>query len=58
MWFEALSGLRIDVEKSVIFPAGRVEDAEILAWSWFVRSECLPSYLRLPYYAHHKLVTM
>ena len=31
MWFEALSGLKINLEKNAIFPVGRVENPEILA---------------------------
>ena len=30
MWFEAISGLRINLSKSKIFPVGRVDDAEAL----------------------------
>ena len=30
MWFEALSGLKINLGKSAIFPVGRVENLEIL----------------------------
>ena len=31
MWFEAISGLRINLDKSEILPVGRVENVEILA---------------------------
>ena len=31
-WFEALSGLRINLEKSSLLPIGRVEDMERLAF--------------------------
>ena len=31
MWFEVLSGLKINLGKSVIFPMGRVENSDILA---------------------------
>ena len=31
MWFEAISGLRINLDKSEILPVGRVENLENLA---------------------------
>ena len=31
MWFEALSGLNINLEKSELIPVGRVEEIELLA---------------------------
>ena len=31
MWFETISGLRINLDKSEILPMGRVENLEILA---------------------------
>ena len=30
MWFEALSGLKINLEKSEIIPVGRVENIDFL----------------------------
>ena len=30
MWFEAISGLKINLEKSELIPIGRVEDVELL----------------------------
>ena len=31
MWFEALSGLKIDLDKSELIPVGRVDDVDKLA---------------------------
>ncbi|RVW23165.1 putative mitochondrial protein [Vitis vinifera] len=33
MWFEAVSGLRINLEKSELIPVGRVENIDDLAWT-------------------------
>ena len=34
MWFEAVSGLRINLEKSELIPVGRVENMDDLAWEF------------------------
>ena len=34
MWYEAISGLRINLNKSEILPVGRVENVELLAAKW------------------------
>ena len=48
MWFEAISGLRINLDKSEILPVGRVENVEILALGTRLKVGALPStYLRL-----------
>ncbi|RVW53935.1 hypothetical protein CK203_073000 [Vitis vinifera] len=45
MWFEAISGLRINLDKSEILPVGRVENSENLAleagckWNWRFANE-------------------
>ena len=31
MWFEAISGLRVNLDKSELIPVGRVENVEELA---------------------------
>ncbi|RVW43975.1 putative mitochondrial protein [Vitis vinifera] len=57
MWFEAISGLRINLNKSEIFPVGRVENAELLAAELGCKVGSLPStYLGLPLGASHKSV--
>ena len=49
MWFEAISGLRINLNKSEIIPVGRVTDVEVLALELGCKVGTLPSfYLRLP----------
>ena len=57
MWFEAISGLRINQSKRKIIPVGRVDNVEILA----VELGCgigslTTAYLGLPLKASHKLV--
>ena len=37
MWFEAMSGLRINLEKSELIPVGRVENIDDLAWDFGCR---------------------
>ena len=55
MWFEAISGLRINLDKSEILPMGRVENVEILALKLGCKVGSLPStYLGLPLGALHK----
>ena len=49
MWFEACSGLRINLEKSELIPVGRVHDIQDLALELGCRVGGLPScYLDLP----------
>ena len=48
MWFEAISGLRINLEKSELIPVGCVENVEDLAAKLGCKVGSLPSsYLRL-----------
>ena len=55
MWFEATSGLRINLNKSEILPMGRVENVELLATELGCKVGSLPStYLGLPLGASHK----
>ena len=59
MWFEAISGLSIHLNKSEILPVGRVENAEVLAFELGCKVGSLPStYLGLPLGALHKLVAV
>ena len=54
-WFEALSGLNINLEKSSLLPVGRVDDVEGLAFELGCNIGSLPiEYLRLPLGAKHK----
>ncbi|RVX06893.1 hypothetical protein CK203_015021 [Vitis vinifera] len=49
MWFEAISGLSINLNKSEILPVGRVENVEVLASELGCKVGSLPStYLGLP----------
>ena len=43
MWFEAVSGLRINLEKSQLIPVGRVENIDDLALDFGCRVGSLPS---------------
>ena len=53
--FEALSGMLINLEKSLIIPVGDVEDPELLAQELGCNINSLPtSYLGLPLGARHK----
>ena len=55
MWFEAFSGLRINLFKSVIIPLGRVDNVEELADELGCEVGSLPStYLGLPLGAPHR----
>ena len=55
MWFEALSGLRINLNKSEIIPVGSVENVQDLASELGCGIGSLPSsYLGLPLGAKHK----
>ncbi|RVW60548.1 hypothetical protein CK203_061456 [Vitis vinifera] len=54
-WFEAASGLRINLAKSVLIPVGEVDEMEELATELGCRLGALPTvYLGLPLGAHHK----
>ena len=49
LWFEAFSGLRINLEKSVIMPVGPVENVDQLALELGCKVGALPTtYLGLP----------
>ena len=55
-WFEALSGLRINLNKSSLLPMGRVENKENLALELGCKIGSLPAeYLGLPLGAKHKV---
>ena len=57
MWFEALSGLKINLNKSEIIPIGPVDNAEELAIELGCKVGSFPtSYLGLPLGAKHKAV--
>ena len=59
MWFEAISGLRINLDKSEILSMGRVENVEMLALELGYKVGALPStYLGLPLGALHKSVVV
>ena len=59
MWFEAISGLRINLDKSEILPVGRVENLEALALEVGCKVGRLPnSYLGIPLGANHKSVAV
>ena len=55
MWFEAFSGLKINLNKSVIIPLGRVDNVELLAAELGCGVGSLPTtYLGLPLGAPHR----
>ena len=55
MWFEAMSGLRINLDKSELIPVGCVDDAEELAAAIGCKVGSLPTtYLGLPLGALHR----
>ena len=59
MWFEAISGLSFNLNKSEILPVGRVENVELLAFELDCKVGALPStYLGLPLVAPHKSVVV
>ena len=59
MWFEAMLGLRINLEKSELIPVGRVENIDDLALDFGCRLGSLPStYLGLPLGAPFKSMTV
>ncbi|RVW54014.1 Transposon TX1 uncharacterized 149 kDa protein [Vitis vinifera] len=58
-WFEASSGLRINLAKSVLILVGEVEEIEEMTVELGCRVGSLPSvYLGLPLGAHHKAISM
>ncbi|KAJ9671525.1 hypothetical protein PVL29_025297 [Vitis rotundifolia] len=58
-WFEAASGLKINLAKSELIPVGEVADLEDMAVELGCRVRVLPSkYLGLPLGAHHKALSM
>ncbi|RVW13005.1 LINE-1 retrotransposable element ORF2 protein [Vitis vinifera] len=59
VWFEAASGLRINLAKSEVILVGEVEDIEMLAVELGCKVGTLPSvYLGLPLGAKHKAMAM
>ncbi|KAL6338492.1 hypothetical protein AAG906_020588 [Vitis piasezkii] len=59
LWFEAVSGLRINLEKSELIPVGRVENIDDLAWDFGCRVGSLPStYLGMPLGALFNSITV
>ena len=59
VWFEAFSGLKINLEKSCILPTGSVENLKELAHEHGCLSKTLlTTYLSLPLWARHNLVTV
>ena len=59
MWFEVISGLRINLDKSEILLVGRVENLKVLAIEFGCKVERFPtSYLGLPFGVHHKSVAI
>ena len=55
MWFEAFSGLKINLNKSVIIPLGKVDNVELLAAELGCGVGSLPTtYLGLPLGAPHR----
>ncbi|KAJ9689326.1 hypothetical protein PVL29_014820 [Vitis rotundifolia] len=58
-WFEAASGLRINLAKSELIPVGEIENIEEMAVELGCKVGSLPSmYLGLPLGAHHKASSM
>ena len=59
MWFEVISSLRINLDKSEIFSVGRVENLEVLVLEVGCKVGRLPtSYLGLHLGANHKSVAI
>ena len=57
MWFEAMSRLRINLNKSDIIPVGPIANMEELATKLGCGVSSLPtSYLGLPLGAYHKAI--
>ena len=58
-WFEAASGLRINLAKSELIPVGEIEEIEEMAVELGCRVGSLPTiYLGLPLGAQHKAISM
>ena len=58
-WFEASSGLRINLDKSVLIPVGEMEEIEEMAVELGCKVGSLPTvYLGLPLGAHHKAISV
>ncbi|KAJ9705958.1 hypothetical protein PVL29_003867 [Vitis rotundifolia] len=58
-WFEAASGLRINLAKSELIPVGEIDNIEDMAVELGCKVGFLPSvYLGLPLGAHHKASSM
>ena len=58
-WFEAASGLRINLAKSELIPIREVEEIEEMTMELGCKVRTLPSvYLGLPLGAHHKAISM
>ncbi|RVW43589.1 LINE-1 reverse transcriptase-like [Vitis vinifera] len=58
-WFEAASGLRINLAKSELIPIGEVKEIEEMTMELGCKVRTLPSvYLGLPLGAHHKAISM
>ena len=59
MWFEALSGLMMNLEKSELIPVGKVTNVDSLANELSCKVGSLPTtYLGLPLGAHCKSVAV
>ena len=59
MWFEAASGLRINLEKSELIPVGRVESMDDLVGEFGCSLRSLPTtYLGMPLGAPFKSITV
>ena len=59
MWFEALSGLKINLEKSELILVGNVANVEVLADELRCKVGCLPStYLGMPLGVRFKSATV
>ena len=59
MWFEAISGLRINLNKSEIILGGRITNVDVLALELGCKVGTLPSsYLRLPLGAPHNSIAV
>ena len=58
-WFEASSGLKINLDKSVLIPVGEVEEIEEMAMELGCKVGLLPTvYLGLPLEADHKAISI
>ena len=58
-WFEASSGLKINLDKSVLILVGEVEEIEEMAMELGCKVGLLPTvYLGLPLEAHHEAISI